>query len=145
MQLRGEIDRVFQSSYTLCRKFESEALQVEFEKQRQRDDPKNWTAVSETNPSPSSPLEPFPPPPDTQSESEPIPNSFKETVGDQIQRLRRECNWTIERLAEKVGLDESTVKRHLAGKQTAHLSTISLYQQAFSKALKKDVFISKTP
>lgn len=39
--VRGKIDRVFQASYALCRKFESEALQAEFE-ERQRNDPKNW-------------------------------------------------------------------------------------------------------
>jgi hypothetical protein len=40
--LRGKIDRVFQASYALCRKFESEALQAEFE-EKQRNDPNNWS------------------------------------------------------------------------------------------------------
>lgn len=41
-QLHGKIDRVFQASSALCRKFESEALQSEFE-ERRRNDPKNWS------------------------------------------------------------------------------------------------------
>ncbi len=40
-ELRGKIDRVFQASSALCRKFESDALQTEFE-ERQRNDPKKW-------------------------------------------------------------------------------------------------------
>src|SRR5450755_3662113 len=40
--LRGKIERVFLASYALCRKFESEALQAEFEHTR-RDDPRNWS------------------------------------------------------------------------------------------------------
>src|ERR1017187_4931311 len=41
-ELRGTIARVFEASSALCRKFESEALQAEFE-ERQRNDPKNWS------------------------------------------------------------------------------------------------------
>jgi hypothetical protein len=44
VQLRGRIDRVFQSSSALCRKFESKALQAEFE-EKQRNDPKNWSPL----------------------------------------------------------------------------------------------------
>jgi len=44
IELRGKIDRVFQASSTLCRNFESEALQDEFE-ERQRNDPKNWSLL----------------------------------------------------------------------------------------------------
>ncbi len=42
--LRGKIDRVLQASSALCRKFESAAVQAEFENNR-RDDPKNWPYV----------------------------------------------------------------------------------------------------
>ncbi len=40
-ELRGKIDRVFQASSALCRKFESDALQTEFE----RNDPRKWSPV----------------------------------------------------------------------------------------------------
>jgi hypothetical protein len=40
-ELRGKIDYVFQASSALCRKFESDALQTEFE-ERQRNDPQKW-------------------------------------------------------------------------------------------------------
>jgi len=41
IQLRGKLDRVFEASSTLCRQFESSALQTEFE-EKQRNDPQNW-------------------------------------------------------------------------------------------------------
>ena len=71
--------------------------------------------------------------------------SEQESLADQIQRLRVECKWSIEKLAAKTGLDERTVKRHLSGHSVPHLSNLSLYEQAFSKALKKEVVISKMP
>lgn len=73
------------------------------------------------------------------------PKAANETLGQQIHRLRRECNWTIERLATKAGLDETTVKRHLSGKQVPHPSTVIRYQRAFSQALRKEIVISQTP
>jgi DNA-binding XRE family transcriptional regulator len=64
------------------------------------------------------------------------------SVAEQIKQLRKECKWTIPRLAAKVGLDETTVKRHLSGKQTPHFSNVICYQKAFSQALKREIVIS---
>ncbi len=44
IEVRGKIDRVFQTSSALCRKFEAEALQAEFE-EKKRNDPKNWSPL----------------------------------------------------------------------------------------------------
>lgn len=41
-ELRGTISRVFQASSALCRKFEVEALHIEFEENKQND-PRNWS------------------------------------------------------------------------------------------------------
>jgi hypothetical protein len=43
-RLGGKIGGVFQASYALCRKFESEALQTEFEENKQND-PRNWSPL----------------------------------------------------------------------------------------------------
>jgi hypothetical protein len=44
IELRGKIDHVFQASSALCRKSESEALQIEFEENK-RNDPRNWSPL----------------------------------------------------------------------------------------------------
>jgi len=204
--LRGKIDRVFQASYALCRKFESEALQAEYE-QAQRDSPKNWSPfrqqyeafnrmreirtesaeripeefVRETiaricNIKPEDVTdaqirfevagllsatrrhiefiptlrkeEPSAPPEQKPAPSEPHPTSVPaptETVAAQIQRLRLECKWSIEQLAAKTGFDERTIRRHLSGKTTPHLRNIGIYEQAFSKAMKREIVINKMP
>jgi ribosome-binding protein aMBF1 (putative translation factor) len=125
---KGTVWRLCEVSADFCNRLEVKATQEEFNRRHIK--------VSSTAPPPISPPRPAAPIP---------PLASVETIAAQIQRLRIESKWTIERLAAKVGLDESTVKRHLAGKQTPHLSTISLYEQAFSKALKKEVVINKTP
>jgi hypothetical protein len=77
---------------------------------------------------------------------EPVPPSIpSETIAAQLQRLRMECNWTIDKLAAKTGFDEKTVKRHLSGRVSPRLGNLTIYQQAFSKALKRDVVIEKMP
>jgi len=73
------------------------------------------------------------------------PSNPSETIAAQLQRLRLECNWTIEKLAAKTGFDEKTVKRHLSGRVSPRLGNLTIYQQAFSKALKREVVIEKMP
>ena len=68
-----------------------------------------------------------------------------ETIAAQIQRLRMECNWTIEMLTSNTGFDEKTVKRHLSGRSIPHLRNVTVYQRVFSKALKREVVINKMP
>jgi len=96
------------------------------------------------------------PPPDAPSASKTeqnetakiVPESLTaqvETIAKQIQKLRLECNWTIEKLAAKTGFDEKTVKRHLSGRMMPRLGNLTVYEQAFSKALNRQVVIEKTP
>lgn len=68
-----------------------------------------------------------------------------ETIASQLQRHRKECNWSAERLAEAVKFDLRTVTRHLSGETTPHLRNISVYERVFSKQLKKQVVINKMP
>jgi hypothetical protein len=199
-RLRGKIDRVFQASSALCRKFESVALQSEFE-ERQRNNPRNWSPLRQrfeafksirelqTGPHeripeafvrdaiadqlgikpeevtwkqiqfeiagllrdyPAITLVPTEPPPSTKPD-ESTPQSVTadqertETIADQLERLRDECRWTIPKLAEAAGIDSRTVDRHLTGKVTPYARTISAYERAFSKLLKRHIVIKKMP
>jgi hypothetical protein len=99
---------------------------------------------------PAAPKQESSPIPDTksgdQTESKPIPaSSPEETIAAQLQRLRDECRWTIPELAEAAGIDPRTVDRHLAGKSNPYPRTISAYERAFGKHLKRQVVINKMP
>jgi hypothetical protein len=125
-RLEGKIDRVFRASSALCRKLEARALQVEFEERQRRTSPQELISAVLI--------------PETPPDLTPI-----ETIATQILNLRLACNWTIEKLAAKTGFDEKTVKRHLSGRVIPRLGNLSIYEQAFSKALKREVVIKKMP
>jgi len=67
------------------------------------------------------------------------------TIGEQIRDLRTESRWTAEELAEATGIDERTVRRHENGDTEPYARTLLKYEHAFSKRLKRQVVISKTP
>jgi hypothetical protein len=75
----------------------------------------------------------------------PLPAKAQESVGSQIQRLRLECDWTEEDLAEAVDLDLRSVQRHLASDAAPRALTIRKYEKAFSKLLKKEIVITQMP
>jgi hypothetical protein len=151
---RGPIDRVFQSSSALCRKFEAEVLQIEFEERQRKQFAKKAIAhgiepqavmlkrvLSEF----SELVRPHPPI-EVIASAPPIPPiPSVETIAAQLQRLRLECNWSAEKLAEFVRLDPRTVTRHLSGETTPHLRNISAYQRIFIKQLKRHIVITKMP
>lgn len=87
----------------------------------------------------ASEITPAPPAP------EPPGLSETETLGEQLDRLRKECRFTVEELAEKVGLDPTSVHRHLADKSVPHLSNLGAYERVFSKKLGRKIVIEKTP
>lgn len=212
VQLRGKIDRVFQSSSALCRKFESRALQAEFE-EKKGNDPRNWSqfrqqyeafkGIRELHNEPAKripeefvrnaiarihnikPEEVTPQqinfevagllsstkrhielipstarqespvaetkheyvgiePARKREEPEPVQTYVaNETVGEQLQRLREECRWTIPDLAEATGLSDRQVARHLSGKFKPLPRNISAYERAFCKRLQRKVVINK--
>ena len=67
------------------------------------------------------------------------------SIGQQIEALRQDCRWSLEKLAEMIGKHESTVKRHIAGKMEPTLKTLGVYEKVFSKQLGKQILIHKTP
>ncbi len=67
----------------------------------------------------------------------------EETIAAQLQKLRDECRWTIEDLAEATGISVRSIARHLSGKFVPYVRNISAYERAFSKQLKRQVVINK--
>lgn len=64
-----------------------------------------------------------------------------ETIADQINRLRSECHLSTEELAEKIGVDPRSVKRHQAGKTRPYPQHLRAYQRVFSELLNRQVSI----
>lgn len=69
----------------------------------------------------------------------------KESVAAQLDRLRDECRWTVEELAEQIQIDPTTVSRHLSDRAIPHLRNLGAYERVFSKRLERKVVIEKTP
>jgi hypothetical protein len=64
------------------------------------------------------------------------------TLASNLDRLRAECGWSIEELADKAGVDASTVKRHIAGKGITP-KTAAAYAEAFGKRLGRHISVSE--
>jgi hypothetical protein len=64
----------------------------------------------------------------------------RDTVGSQIDRLRKECeDMTLEELAEKVKLDPTNVSRHIRNKSRPTPKHLREYQRVFSNLLNRKV------
>jgi ribosome-binding protein aMBF1 (putative translation factor) len=114
----GTLRNLIEVSASFCKKLESLALQAEYEGRQQSERP-------------APPLAPVAPKP--------------ETIGEQIRRLREESHLSTEELAEKAELDTRTVQRHEAGHMKPQPRRIRTYERTFSKLLKREVVIFKTP
>jgi len=64
-------------------------------------------------------------------------------TGRNIDRLRRECGWSFDDLAEKTGLDKKLVLGHVNEGKGAHPSTLKIYADAFAKGLDRKVTVSE--
>jgi hypothetical protein len=64
------------------------------------------------------------------------------TVGRNIDRLRKECGWSLNDCERRTGLDKKLIRGHISGKG-ARPKTLKLYAQAFSKELKRTVTVSE--
>jgi hypothetical protein len=82
--------------------------------------------------------------PSASTEIKPAPSDpTEETIAAQIQRLRDECLWTNEELAEAVNLSARQVSRHVSGDSAPYKRNIAAYQQVFSNKLKRQILIRK--
>jgi hypothetical protein len=68
-----------------------------------------------------------------------------ESIAAQLTRLREECRWTIDELAEKIQVNLRTAQRHLASDNIPHKRHIAAYERVFSKELKRQIVIEKMP
>ena len=77
--------------------------------------------------------------------SHPPETAKPETIGEQIDRLRRECDdMTVEELAEQVDLHPTNVSRHMRGESKPTPKNRRVYQRVFSKFLNRQIVISET-
>jgi DNA-binding transcriptional regulator YiaG len=62
-------------------------------------------------------------------------------AASKIDRLRKDCGWSINTLADKTGIERKLVQAHLRGKHKPNPPNLKLYADAFSKALGKSVTV----
>jgi len=62
-------------------------------------------------------------------------------TGTNINRLRKECGWSFDQLAEKTGLEKKLILGHVNGGKGAHPRTMKIYADAFTKALNRKVTV----
>jgi hypothetical protein len=67
------------------------------------------------------------------------PESTEETIGNQIERLRIECDVTVESLAEALQVDVRQIYRHQAGETTPRKTNLGAYQKFFSERLNRTI------
>jgi hypothetical protein len=122
----GSILRLCETSATFCKKLESAALQSEFEKKQ-----RNERQISLSAP------------------SAPLVEPKAETIAEQLNRLREECQLSPDELVEQlsiqidVTIDVRTVRRHLSGNSVPYPRNLWAYQRLFSKLLNRKIVISK--
>ena len=74
----------------------------------------------------------------------PRPSNQEESISVQIDRLREECNLTVEELAEALQIEPRSVYRHLSGKSIPRKKQIRRYQEIFSERTGRVVSILQT-
>ena len=63
----------------------------------------------------------------------------KVRIGRNVDKLRKECGWSLDVLADKTGIDKKAILSHVHGKWKPHPKTMKEYAQAFSKALGREI------
>jgi DNA-binding transcriptional regulator YiaG len=74
-----------------------------------------------------------------------IVRSSGESIGHQIDRLRKEARLTIEALAGKVNFNVRTVQKHIADDRVPLGRTLTAYERVFSKSLNRTIVIKNKP
>jgi DNA-binding XRE family transcriptional regulator len=60
-------------------------------------------------------------------------------IGENIDKFRRECGWSFDKLAEKTGIDKKLILSHKHGKHKPNPKTLKEYAQAFTKELQRSI------
>lgn len=68
----------------------------------------------------------------------------RESVAEQLERLRDECRLTVDELADKLDIEPRSVYRHLAGTSAPRLKQIGAYERVFAEILERKIVIKTT-
>ena len=82
------------------------------------------------------------PPSGPQSGTGPVKN-YKTALARNIDKLRKECGWSFEDLAEATDLDKKLVHGHVSGGKGAHPKTLERYAQTFTEKLGRPVTVAE--
>lgn len=66
-------------------------------------------------------------------------SDIKSLTGQNIDRLRKECGWSFDMLANKTGIDKKLILSHVNKSKKPHPRTMRDYAQAFAKALNRQI------
>jgi hypothetical protein len=67
----------------------------------------------------------------------------KSPIGQNIDRLRKECGWSFDDLARKTGMDKKNILAHVHKGRNPRPSTMKEYAQAFSKELHREITVAE--
>jgi len=73
------------------------------------------------------------------SEQESMRRSAAQRIGRNIDKLRRECGWSFDNLADETGIDKKLVLDHVHGKHKPNPKTLREYAQAFTRNLHRSI------
>jgi helix-turn-helix protein len=68
-------------------------------------------------------------------ESHPEKAGAATRIGQNIERFRKDCGWSLNELADKTGIDKKQVVSHVNAKSRPHPRNLKVYADALSKGL----------
>jgi DNA-binding XRE family transcriptional regulator len=75
------------------------------------------------------------------AEAEKTPKAATST-GQNIDRLRKECGWSFDKLAEVTGIDKKQILSHVNKGTKPHPRILKEYAQAFSRELRRQITVA---
>jgi hypothetical protein len=70
-------------------------------------------------------------------------NKPKSPIGRNIDRLRKECGWSFDDLADKTGIDKKNILAHVNEGRKPRPRTMKEYAQAFSKEQQREITVAE--
>jgi hypothetical protein len=72
-----------------------------------------------------------------------LPNPKQTQIGANIDRLRKECGWSFNKLAERTGLEKKLILGHVNHGKGIWPATLRIYADAFTKKLERPVTVAE--
>jgi len=69
--------------------------------------------------------------------------SYRTDFGRNVDRMRKECGWSFDQLADKTGLDKKLILGHVNDGKGARPNTVRTYAEAFTKKLNRTVTVAE--